>query len=110
MMESIALESNIAASAIIPNEDEYVMVEDSDDDFFPLALNLSRSDSNALIDTTEGTGTPTASPPRELSHRDPSSAVRGVLDERRSSNIRNDFHQESSDGSSDDIDDSSIRR
>ena len=32
MMESIALESNIAASAIIPNADEYVMVEDSDDD------------------------------------------------------------------------------
>mmetsp|Transcript_12298 Transcript_12298/g.35186 ORF Transcript_12298/g.35186 Transcript_12298/m.35186 type:complete len:299 (+) Transcript_12298:97-993(+) len=33
MMESIALESNIAASAIIPNEDgDYVMVEDSDSD------------------------------------------------------------------------------
>ena len=101
------------------DDDDVQLVEDSDDDFAPLALNLSRSDGNALIDSPvdspvshprEGTGTPTASPPRELSHRDPSSAVRGVLDERRSSNIRDDFHQESSDGSgsssSDDIDDS----
>jgi hypothetical protein len=32
MMESIALESNIAGTAIIPHEDDYVMVDDSDDD------------------------------------------------------------------------------
>lgn len=79
------------------SDDDLQLVEDSDDDFSPLALNLSSSDGDALIDTPvshprEGTGTPTASPPRELSHRDPSSAVRGVLDERRSSNIRDDFH------------------
>ena len=32
MMESIALESNITGTAIIPHEEDYVMVEDSDDD------------------------------------------------------------------------------
>ena len=32
MMESIALESNINGAAIIPHEEDYVMVEDSDDD------------------------------------------------------------------------------
>ena len=59
MMESIALESNIAASAIIPNEDEYVMVEDSDDDDM---MEIDEDDSYDMCDEEDDLLTSLSSP------------------------------------------------
>ena len=59
MMESIALESNIAASAIIPNEEEYVMVEDSDDDDM---MEIDEDDSYDMCDEEDDLLTSLSSP------------------------------------------------